>query len=236
MCSCVTLQAAVHLGQDKKEENLIVARGVGATSVQAGLGQATCQGRLAGISKITVRYLGSRLTWNMSFAKERETRTAPALECVANVGRFLECASQRQLKKCMFNATVQGAILSGLFAFAGPNGSFTENGLFPLKVCRNRLAHRLLAMTRRTWDSEPKQVTNHEQKKCTERLEWCQLQRSSKFVEWAGQRAVKDFANLQIHPLNYGTKSKLHVLTTINSKNKKWDLLENSQKYALKLF
>ena len=30
----------------KKEENLIVATGVGATSVQAGLGQATCQGRL----------------------------------------------------------------------------------------------------------------------------------------------------------------------------------------------
>ena len=173
----------------KKEENVIVARGVGATSVHAGLGQATCQGPFAGSSKFTVRYLGRRLTWNMSFAKETETRIAPALECVANVGRFLVCASQRQLKKCnVFKATVQGAILSGLCAFAGQNGSFTKNGLFPLKACQNRLAHRLFAMTRRTWDSEPKQVTNHEQKKCTERLEWCQLQRSSKFVEWAGQR------------------------------------------------
>ena len=76
-----------------------MARGVGATSVQAGLGQASCQGLLAGSSKFTVRHLGSRLTWNMSFAKERETRIAAALECVANVGRFLECASQRQLKK-----------------------------------------------------------------------------------------------------------------------------------------
>ena len=164
--------------------------------MHAGLGQATCQGPFAGSSKFTVRYLGRRLTWNMSFAKETETRIAPALECVANVGRFLVCASQRQLKKCnVFKAIVQGAILSGLCAFAGQNGSFTKNGLFPLKVCHNRLAHRLFAMTRRTWDSEPKQVTNHEQKKCTERLELCQLQRSSEFVEWAGQRAGKKFAN-----------------------------------------
>ena len=72
-----------------------MARGVGATSVQAGLGQASCQGLFAGSSKFTMRHLGSRLTWNMSFAKERETRIAAALECVANVGRFLECASQR---------------------------------------------------------------------------------------------------------------------------------------------
>ena len=166
-----------------------MARGVGATSVQAGLGQATCQGLLAGSSKFTVRHLGSSLTWNTSFAKERETRIAAALECVANVGRFLECASQRELKKCnVFKAIVHGAILSGLCAFAGQNGSFTKNGLFPLIACQNRLAHRLLAMTRRTWDSEPKQVTNHEQKKCTERLEWCQTQWSSEFVFWAGQR------------------------------------------------
>ena len=83
-----------------------MARGVGATSVQAGLGQASCQGLFAGSSKFTMRHLGSRLTWNMSFAKERETRIAAALECVANVGRFLECASQRQLKKCnVFKAT-----------------------------------------------------------------------------------------------------------------------------------
>ena len=111
-------------------ENAIVARGVGATSVQAGLGQATCQGLFAGSSKFTVRYLGSRLTWNMSFAKERETRSVVALECVANVGRFLESAGQRQLKKCnVFKATVHGAILLGLCAFAG---------LFPLKACQNR--------------------------------------------------------------------------------------------------
>ena len=92
--------AAVGIARNlKKEENVIVARGVGATSVQAGLGQATSQGPFAGSSKFTVRYLGRRPTWNMSFAKERETRIAPALECVANVGRFLDCASQRQLKK-----------------------------------------------------------------------------------------------------------------------------------------
>ena len=70
-----------------------------------------------------------------------------------------------------FNVQCVQSNLSGLCAFAGKNGSFKKNGLFPLKACQNRLAHRLLAMTRRTWDSEPKQVTNHEQKKCTERLE-----------------------------------------------------------------
>ena len=63
----------------KEVENVIVARGIAATSVQAGLGQATCQGLFAGSSKFTVRYLGSRLTWNMSFAKERETQIAAAL-------------------------------------------------------------------------------------------------------------------------------------------------------------
>ena len=143
-------------GNLKKEENVIVAREVGATSVQAGLGQATCQGPSAWEFKVHGEILGRRLTWNMSFAKKRETRTAAALECVANVGRFLDCASQRQLKKCnVFKETVQGAILSGLCAFAGQNGSFTKNGLFPLKACLKRLAHRLFAMRRRAWTVSP---------------------------------------------------------------------------------
>ena len=56
----------------KKEENVTVAR-VGAKSVQTSLGQATSQGLLAGSSKTTVTFQGSKLTWIVSFAKERKT-------------------------------------------------------------------------------------------------------------------------------------------------------------------
>ena len=44
----------------------------------------------------------------------------------------------------------------------------------------------------------------------------------------------KDIANLQINQFKNYTMSQLHVLTTMNSEKK--DLLENCQKYALKLF
>ena len=40
--------------------------------VLMGLAQAARQGIQAGISKTKVRYLGSRLTWNMAFAAERK--------------------------------------------------------------------------------------------------------------------------------------------------------------------
>ena len=49
--------AAMGIAQNlKKEEDVIVARGVGATSVLAGLGQARSQGIFAGGSTSTVRY------------------------------------------------------------------------------------------------------------------------------------------------------------------------------------
>ena len=47
------------------------------------------------------------------------------------------------------------------------------------------------------------------------------------------RNAWKDLANLRTKRLNSYTKSQLHVLTTINSKKKKWDLLENCQKVLL---
>ena len=47
---------------------------------------------------------------------------------------------------------MQGALLSGLCAFAAQNGSFRENELFPLEACQNQLARRLVAMARRNWD------------------------------------------------------------------------------------
>ena len=45
-------------------------------------------------------------------------------------------------------AAVQGALLSGLFATAGLNGSFTESDFSLWKRVQNRLARRLFATTR----------------------------------------------------------------------------------------
>ena len=50
------------------------------------------------------------------------------------------------------------------------------------------------------------------------------------------RNARNDIANWRTKQLNSYTKSQLHVLTTINSRKKKWDLLENCQQYAPKLF
>ena len=47
--------------------------------------------------------------------------------------------------------------------------------------------------------------------------------------------AWSDIANWRREQLNSYTESQLHALVTINSKKKNWDLLENCQKYALKL-
>ena len=50
------------------------------------------------------------------------------------------------------------------------------------------------------------------------------------------QRNVwSDIANWRTEQLNSYTTSQLHALMTINSKKRNWDLLENCQKYALKL-
>ena len=55
-------------------------------------------------------------------------------------------------------------------------------------------------------------------------------------VEGHAKKCVKDIANMLINKFNNYTQSQLRVLTTINSKKKKFDLLEKCQKYALKLF
>ena len=59
---------------------------------------------------------------------------------------------------------MQGALLSGLCAFAGQNGSFTEGDLNQLEACQKKLARRLVAMTRRNLDTEPKkrQISTNE--------------------------------------------------------------------------
>ena len=83
-----------------------------------------------GDSKAKVRYLGSRPTRNMSFATERETRTAAAWNAWQMLGEFCTAKVDFKLKrKRLQSKSIQGALQSGLCAFAGQDGSFTENEL-----------------------------------------------------------------------------------------------------------
>ena len=50
------------------------------------------------------------------------------------------------------------------------------------------------------------------------------------------RNAWNDIANWRTKQLNNYTKSQLHALTTTKSRIKKWDLLENCQRFAHKLF
>ena len=91
----------------KEEENVVVARGVVSKSVQMGLVQTACQGILAGNLKTKVRYLESRLTWNMSFATERATRMTGAWNAWLMLGRFWKAKVDFKFKCTVFKATIQ---------------------------------------------------------------------------------------------------------------------------------
>ena len=78
------------------------------------------------------------------------------LECVAH-GQFRKAQVDLKSECNVFEATVQGV-------FAGQNGSFTENELFPLEACQNRLARRLFATTRRNFGPLAKTGTQFEQR------------------------------------------------------------------------
>ena len=52
----------------------------------------------------------------------------------------------------------------------------------------------------------------------------------------APARECVDIVSWQTKQLSNYTKSQIHVLTIISAQKKNWDLLENCQKYALKLF
>ena len=54
-------------------------------------------------------------------------------------------------------------------------------------------------------------------------------------MEGHAKRCVERYFELANKTTSNCTKSQLHVLTMISSKNKNWDLLENCQKYALEL-
>ena len=55
-------------------------------------------------------------------------------------------------------------------------------------------------------------------------------------IEGHAKKCVERYCELANNQLNNCTKSQLHVLTTINSKKKTWDLLENCLKFARRLF
>ena len=73
-------------------------------------------------------------------------------------------------------------------------------------------------------------------------LEYCLIQKNLKQTSlhgptvWKGMQrnARRDIANLQTKQLNKCTESQLHEKTTINSKKKKWDLLEICRRSAHK--
>ena len=109
----------------------------------------------------------------MSFAKKKgETIIAAAWNARHMMGLVWKAQVDSQYKCNVFKATVQGALLSGLCAFARNfYGSCTEDELFPLEACHNRLARRLFAMTKRNWDSEPKKGNFEKKKKLFRKFE-----------------------------------------------------------------
>ena len=101
-----------------------------------GLAQA---GIFAGTSKTKVRCLGCRLT-----CAEKEIRIRAAW----NAWHLMEQFWKQQCRVRSFQ---------GYCALAGRSGSLTDSELHQLEACQNKLARRLLALTRRIWDTEPKQ-------------------------------------------------------------------------------
>ena len=71
-------------------------------------------------SKTTLRYLCSRLTWNVAWIFWK-----------AEVNFEFECK--------VFEASVQGALLAGLCACAAQQETFTEVEILPLELGQNRL-------------------------------------------------------------------------------------------------
>ena len=85
-------------------------------SVHMGRSQSARQGIFAGTSKTKVRYLGSRLTWNMAFAAEKEIRTRAAW----NAWHIIEAVLESKRK---FQVQVQRLQGNGGALFSGPRAS-----------------------------------------------------------------------------------------------------------------
>ena len=121
------------------------------------------------------RFLVSRLTWNVTFATQKETRITAAWNAWHMKGQFWKAKVDFKFKCNVCKATIQGALLSGLCASAGQHESFTENELFPLEGSQIKLARRLLEKLGR----RAEQAANRNQSPASKPWEWCQSQRSS---------------------------------------------------------
>ena len=109
--------AAVGIAQNlRKEENVVVTRGGGSTSLQTGLAQAARHVSLAGDSKTKVV---SRPTLNMSFATERETRTAAAWNAWKMLGEFCTAKVDFKLKRKRLQSVHTGRTTVRLVRFCG---------------------------------------------------------------------------------------------------------------------
>ena len=124
----------------------------------------------------------------MTFATERETRIASAWDAWHMMGQFWKAQVDFKFMCNVFNATYQGALLSGLGAFLGQNGSLTQNKLSPLKACQNKLARRLLAMTTRKLGRRAKKNDKFRPKYFIENLESFPLRWRTDFDVPAGTK------------------------------------------------
>ena len=150
---------AIGIAQNVKEVevNVVVARGGGSKSVHMELAQTARQGILAGESKTKVRYLDGQLTWDMSSATETETRIAAACNAWHMLVRFWKKKSRWTLSSSATSSKqpYRAHCCQACALLKDKNGSFTAKELFPLEECENKLARRLVAMTRRNCDGEP---------------------------------------------------------------------------------
>ena len=109
-------------------------------------------------STTKVRQFGQPLDLERVLRHGEGNKNCRSLERVAHDGLVLESAGRSQISVQRFQGKPYKARFFLVYAFfAGHNGRLMENELFLLDARQNKLARRLLAMTRRTWDSEPQQ-------------------------------------------------------------------------------
>ena len=132
----------------------VLTDGPGASSVA----RESC----GGDSKAKVRYLGSRPTRNMSFATERETQTAAAWNAWQMLGEF--CTAKVDFKTQVQTSPEQAYKAHCSQACALLRDKMEASQRTSCERRQKKVARRLLAMTRRNWDSEPKKEAGSEQR------------------------------------------------------------------------
>ena len=191
-----------------------MARGGGSKSVQAGVGQATCQVLLAGRSKTTVRFLGWSFDLEFVFRQREGNAKCRSLERVAS------WASNFKIKCNIFKATVQGALLSAYALSQAMAEASQRMSFFRWKRAKTDRRDGS-SMTRRNWDSELKerQISKNEAHR---KSELCQLQRKSEFAvskRMAEQIQKDDLSHQQVLMATFEQK-RLNKYLCVTSEGK----------------